>query len=155
MIVHRMSCMLWNSTRSSRQDAGGRTGDGGRRVSLETISPPIRSGPSFPHYMCQWARRLSRVKLAVILWRSICGYIPVPSYLQRLHTRYQVSQINIWHHAIYIQGSPSGCVLCEIPGVTPFEKGHAGNTTVATAYLCWVKHCHRSGRTGVPADYCY
>ena len=35
--------VLWNSRRSSRQDAGGRTGDGRRRVSLETISPPIRS----------------------------------------------------------------------------------------------------------------
>ena len=33
---------------------------------LATISAPIRSGPSFPHYMCQWARRLSGVKLAVI-----------------------------------------------------------------------------------------
>ena len=33
---------------------------------LATISAPFRSGPSFPHCMCQWARRLSRVKLAVI-----------------------------------------------------------------------------------------
>ena len=31
MIVH-ISCLLWKSTRSSRRDAGGRTGDGGRRV---------------------------------------------------------------------------------------------------------------------------
>ena len=35
---------------------------------LVTIWAPTRSGPSFPHYMCQWARRLSRVKLA-----AICG----------------------------------------------------------------------------------
>ena len=53
----------------------------------------------------------------------------------------------------YIQGPPSGCVLREIPGVTQVENGHAGNTAVATAYLCWVKHGHRSSRTGVPADY--
>ena len=56
---------------------------------------------------------------------------------------------------IVIQGSPLGCVWREFPGVRQVEKGHAGNTAVATAYLCWVKHCHRSGRTGVPADYCY
>ena len=56
---------------------------------------------------------------------------------------------------VYIQGSPSGCVLREIPGVTQVEKGHAGNTAVATAYLCWVKHGHRRSRTGVPADYYY
>ena len=31
MIVHRISCLLWNSTRSSRRDAGERTGDGGSR----------------------------------------------------------------------------------------------------------------------------
>ena len=43
----------------------------------------------------------------------------------------------------------------EIPGVTQVEKGHAGNTAVATAYLCWVKHGNRSSRTGVPADYYY
>ena len=55
---------------------------------------------------------------------------------------------------IYIEGSPSGCVLRDIPGVTQVEKGHAGNTAVATAYLCRVKHGHRSSRTGVPAD-CY
>ena len=30
------------------------------------ISAPFRSGSSVPHYMCKWARRLSRVKLAVI-----------------------------------------------------------------------------------------
>ena len=53
----------------------------------------------------------------------------------------------------YIQGSFSGCVLREIPGVTQVEKGHGGNTAAATAYLCWVKHGHRSSRTGVPADY--
>ena len=35
---------------------------------------------------------------------------------------------------IYIQGSLSGFLLREIPGVTPVEKGHAGNTAaVATA----------------------
>ena len=37
------------------------------------------------------------------------------------------------HVFIVIQGSPSGCVLREIPGVTQVEKGHAGNTAVATA----------------------
>ena len=41
----------------------------------------------------------------------------------------------------------------EIPGVTQVENGHAGNTAVATAYLCWAKHGHGSSRTGVPADY--
>ena len=45
-------------------------------------------------------------------------------------------------------------VLREIPGVTQV-KGHADITAVATAYLCWVKHGHRSSRTGVPADYYY
>ena len=33
---------------------------------LATISAPCRSGPRFPHYMCQWARHLTRVKLNVI-----------------------------------------------------------------------------------------
>ena len=70
--IGHFSCLLWNSTPSSRQDAGGWTGDGGRRVSLETVSPPIWFGPRFPNYLCQWARQLSRVKLAVILWRSMC-----------------------------------------------------------------------------------
>ena len=37
----------------SHRDARGQTEDGGRRVSLETISPPIRHGPSFSHYLCQ------------------------------------------------------------------------------------------------------
>ena len=32
MIVRRISCLLWNWTRSSSWDAGGPTGDGGRRV---------------------------------------------------------------------------------------------------------------------------
>ena len=91
-----MSCLLWNSTRSSRQDARGRTGDGGRGVSFETISPSIRSGPSFPHYMCQWARRLSRVKLAVILCRSMCGYISGTRY------RFQVTRVRAF----------SVCTLC-------------------------------------------
>ena len=31
MMVH-ISCLLWNSTRSSCRDAGGRIGDGGRRI---------------------------------------------------------------------------------------------------------------------------
>ena len=43
---------------------------------------------------------------------------------------------------IYVQGSPSGCVQREIPGVTQVEKGHEGNTAVlvVTAYICWRKH---------------
>ena len=40
-----------------------------------------------------------------------------------------------------VQGSPSGCVRREIPGVTQVdEKGHEGNTAVVTAYICWRKH---------------
>ena len=35
---------------------------------------------------------------------------------------------------IVIQGSLSGCVLREIPGATKVEKGHVGNTAVATPY---------------------
>ena len=56
----------------------------------------------------------------------------------------------------YIQGSPSGCVRREIPGVTQVdENGHEGNTAVVTAYcLCWRKGGQISSRTGVPAD-CY
>ena len=107
MIVHRtryiiicMSCLRWNSTRSSRQDTRRRTGDGRRRISLETISPPIRSGPSFPHYLCKWARRLSLVKLAVILRRSMCGYTPGTRYVKWLHTKYQAPKINIWYRGI-------------------------------------------------------
>ena len=42
----------------------------------------------------------------------------------------------------------------EIPGATQVENGHADNTAVAIAYLCWVKHGHRSSKTGAPAD-CY
>ena len=38
---------------------------------LVTIWAPFRSGPCFPNYVYQWAHRLSRVKLAVILSRSI------------------------------------------------------------------------------------
>ena len=41
----------------------------------------------------------------------------------------------------------------EIPGVTQVENGHAGNTAVATAYLCSVKHGHRSSKTRIPAEY--
>ena len=33
------------------------------------------------------------------------------------------------------------------------ERGHAGNTAVATAYSCGVKQGNRSSRTGIPADY--
>ena len=43
----------------------------------------------------------------------------------------------------------------EISGVTQVVHGHAGNTAVATAYLCWVKHGNRNSRTGVPVDYYY
>ena len=39
--------------------------------------------------------------------------------------------------------------------MTQVENRHAGSTAVATAYLCWIKHGHRSSRTGVPADYYY
>ena len=41
---------------------------------------------------------------------------------------------------IVTQGSPSGCVRREIPGLTQVEKGHEGNTAVVTAYTCWMKH---------------
>ena len=54
---------------------------------------------------------------------------------------------------IAIQGSPPGCVLHEIPGVTQFEKGHTGNTAVVTAYFCWVTHGNRSSRTGVHTEH--
>ena len=37
---------------------------------------------------------------------------------------------------IYVQGSPSGFVRSEIPGVTQAdEKEHEGNTAVVTAYI--------------------
>ena len=40
-----------------------------------------------------------------------------------------------------LQGSPSGCVRREIPGVTQVEKGHERNTAVVvTADICWRKH---------------
>ena len=45
------------------------------------------------------------------------------------------------------------CVLRNIPGVKQVEKRHAGNTAVATAYLCRVKHGQRNSRTGAPDDY--
>ena len=32
---------------------------------LAIMSAPFRSCPSFPHYMCQWARRMARVTLVV------------------------------------------------------------------------------------------
>ena len=42
----------------------------------------------------------------------------------------------------------------EITGVAQAdEKGHEGNTAVATAYLCLSKHGERNSRTRVPADY--
>ena len=42
---------------------------------------------------------------------------------------------------VHIQGSPSGFVRREIPGVTQVdEKGHEGSTAVVTAYSCWRKH---------------
>ena len=54
---------------------------------------------------------------------------------------------------IVIQGSPSGCVWHETPGVTQVdEKRHEGNTAVVTAHLGWRKHGHRNSRTGVPTD---
>ena len=40
-------------------------------AALATISAPVRSGPSFPHFKCQGSHRLSRAKLAVI-----CGARP-------------------------------------------------------------------------------
>ena len=51
------------------------------------------------------------------------------------------------------QGSPSGCVRREIPGVAQVdEKGHEGNTVqVVTAHLCWRNHGQINSRTGVPA----
>ena len=43
-----------------------------------------------------------------------------------------------------MQGSPSGCVWREIPGMTQVdEKGREGNTAIVTAYLCWRKHGQR------------
>ena len=55
-----------------------------------------------------------------------------------------------------MQGSPSGCVRREVPGVTQVdEKGHEGNTAVVTAHLGWRKHGHRNSRTGVAADSYY
>ena len=40
---------------------------------------------------------------------------------------------------LYMQGSPSGCVRREIPGVTQVDqKGHEGNTAVVTAYHIYV-----------------
>ena len=54
------------------------------------------------------------------------------------------------------QAPPSGCVRREIPRVTQVdEKGHEGNTAVATAYLCWRKHGQRDNRPGVFDDYYY
>ena len=42
---------------------------------------------------------------------------------------------------IVIQGSSSGRVRREIPGVTQVDqKGHERKTAVVTAYLCWRKH---------------
>ena len=43
------------------------------------------------------------------------------------------------HLYTVIQGSPSGCVRREIPGVTQVdEKKHEGNTAVFTAFfICW------------------
>ena len=68
-----------------------------------------------------------------------------------------VVKVAHWKHIhIHVQGSPSGCVWREIPGVTQIdEKGHEGNTSVVTAYLCWRKHGQRNSRTGVPAHYYY
>ena len=38
------------------------------------------------------------------------------------------------HIYIYTQGTPSGCVRGELPGMTQVdEKGHEGNTAVVTA----------------------
>ena len=37
-----------------------------------------------------------------------------------------------------VLGSPSGCGLCEIPGVTQVAKGHADNT--GSQGSCWRKH---------------
>ena len=54
-----------------------------------------------------------------------------------------LSYIRISYLYVYIciQGSPSGCVRREIPGVTQVdEKRHEGNTAVVTAYICWRKH---------------
>ena len=66
------------------------------------------------------------------------------------------------HTFTFVQGSPSGCVCREIPGVTQVdEKGHEGNTAVVIAYtpeqyLCWRKHGQSNSTTGgVPADYYY
>ena len=46
------------------------------------------------------------------------------------------------HIYIYTQGTPSGCVRGELPGMTQVdEKGHEGNTAVVTAYIiCWRQH---------------
>ena len=44
-----ISCLLWNSTRSSRRDAGGRTGDGWRRVDRKGLNGERgRNGGSEP-----------------------------------------------------------------------------------------------------------
>ena len=79
ILVICMSYLLWDSTRSRRQDARGQTGDGGRRVSrghlatdsiwskLPSLSVPVSPSPV--------SREASRD-----LWRSICGYIPGTRY---------------------------------------------------------------------------
>ena len=67
-------------------------------------------------------------------------------------TVYQHSGKNT--HISYIHKVPLRDVCwSDISGGKQVEQGHAGNTAVATACLCGVKHGHKRSRTGVPADY--
>ena len=82
---------------------------------------------------------------------SLCATEPRAREKTRGRKRKKCRSFRKPHVHVVTQDAPSGCVRRETPGVTQVDgKGHAGNTAVATAYLCWVKHGHRSSRTGVP-----
>ena len=91
MIAHRMNCLLWFSTRSEpgyRRVNGGWREEGLSRYYLATDSvwsklPPL----SVPVSPSPVSREASRYSVALDMW---------------LHTRYQVSKIDVWYHGIFV-----------------------------------------------------
>ena len=121
------------------------------RPGLDLCWPPATPSGSILHmctppesYSCQILSDV--VGLCQILFPSkpvVCAIeISHAACKDDFSRKSSISQLSFINFSIiYIQGSPSGCVRSEFPGVTQVdENGHKGNTSVVTAYICWRKH---------------
>ena len=85
---------LYNRTKTKIRSYESTSGGNGGIRNVEGRYDAVRGNRTgsnkSPPFSVPVTRRLSRVKLAVILWRSICGYIPVSYTHLTLPTIYSV-----------------------------------------------------------------